>query len=206
MERTLSDTQYARLPTPAEKETLQALTVGCISCFMGAPLLADVDRIVTAVDWGDGALTIAAQPATPCNITAVLTDANDSVTAGILTITGVDPMGRTVVETLDLTDGKTLTGTKIFASVTSAVISGTAGTVAAGTDQVTVGVGNVIGLPMDLTSDDEVMAVWFDNTFVPIASLDAIATGESTSGINYSSGTYDGTKLMWCMVRPSKNA
>jgi len=203
-EHTLSTDEKGRVPDPSEAETLDVFTGGSMACYMGQPIAVDDDRIVTSVDWADGALVVAAQPDVPRNLTAVLTDADASITAGLLTITGTDPQGRVITDVMDMSAGLSWTGTKIFASVTSAVISGTAGTPAAGTDVVKVGVGNVIGTPFDLGVEAEVLHVYL--AAVRIAAIDAIATGESLSGIDINSATYDGSKIMWALLRPSKNA
>ena len=169
---------------------------------LGWPILADVDRIVTSADWADGALTVAAQPDVPRNLTITLTDANDSITGGLCTIVGVDINNRAVSEVMSIAvDGKTFTGTKIFASVTSATISGTTGTPASGTDLVTIGVGNVIGIPFDLTASSEVLHAYLGQTKL----TPTIATGISTSGVNASAGTYDGAKLLQVFIKPSTN-
>lgn len=202
MEHTLSDAEKGRLPTPSEEETLDILTAGCIPAYMGAPIAVDDDRIVVSADWADGALTVAAQPDVPRNLTAVLTDANASITAGLLTLTGLDAQGRVVSEVMDITAGLSWVGTKIFAKVTSAVISGTAGTPAAGTDVVKVGVGNVIGTCVDLVKATEVVHCYLGTLVTPTA----IAVGESKSGINASGSTYNGTKVLWALLRPAKNA
>jgi len=164
-----------------------------MSVILGTPVIADVDRIVTSVALADGAATLAAQPDVPRNLTMVLLDADDSATSTITAI-GLDPAGRTVTETM-LPDGagggKTLTGTKIFASVTSVTVSGTAG--ATGADLLEVGVGDLIGLPSDIT-----LATAVKHTYLGGVRLtpDAVAVGASLSGVNATSGTYDGSKLM----------
>ena len=171
-----------------------------MSLFMGAPILADVDRIVTSQDWEDIALTIAAQPDVPRNITVTLTDANDSV-SGVCTIIGTDIRGRTITEvmTVALGTGKVFTGTKIFASVTSATISGSSGELN-GTDVVTVGVGNVIGTPMDLDSVATVRHAYLGGTKL----TPTVSTGESTSGLNASAGTYDGSKMLHAFLQVAR--
>lgn len=171
------------------KENLQLIR----RVYLGQPVVADDDRIVTAVQIADGAQTVAAQPDTPRNITMQLTDANDSVTADVVA-TGVDPCGRTVTETMSpdgAGGGKTLTGTKIFASVTSVVVSNTAGSAVG--DDLIVGVGDVIGLPTDIQSADAVIHTFLGA--VPVTP-DAVAVGESTSGVDANGATYDGSKVM----------
>jgi hypothetical protein len=203
MENTLSDIEHARVPDQSQHDQLAALSSGVIAAFQGQPVVADPNLIVTSVDWGDGALTVAAQPDVPRNLTAVLTDADGSITAGLLTATGIDPMGRVITETMDITDGLSWTGEKIFARVDSVVISGTAGTPAAGVDTVIVGIGNVIGTPVDLSAENQVIAAYIGGGLIVAASIDAIATGESKSGIDLNSQTYDGSKIMWALLKPN---
>jgi hypothetical protein len=182
-------------------ESPTAVRQGSESVMLGAPIAADDDRVVTAVDWGDGSLTIAAQPDVPRNVTAVLVDANTSITAGVLTITGEDTAGRTIVETMTLPT-LTLTGTKLFAKIDSVVISGTAGSVDAGTDQLKVGVGNVIGTPSDLAASSEVLHVYLGGAR---QASPTVTTGVSLSGIDASAGTYDGSKLLLAIIKPQSN-
>jgi len=174
---------------------------GGLSLFLGAPILADVDRIVTSADWADGALSVAAQPDVPRNVTVNVTDANASITGGTCTIVGTDHLGRAVTEVMDITDGLTFTGTKIFASVTSATIADTAGSAASGTDLITIGVGNVIGVPFDLTASTEVKHSYLGGTRLTAT----VTTGISLSGVDASSGTYDGSKMLHVYVKPANN-
>jgi hypothetical protein len=201
-EHTLSTDEKGRLPDIAENETLEALTSAVIPNYMSTPILADVDRIVTSANWADGALTVAAHPDVPRNLTVTVTDADTSITGGLLTLVGKDAMGRVITEVMDLSEGLEWVGEKIFGEVTSATISATAGTPEAGVDVVTVGVGNVIGTCVDLENESEVVHVYVDNTKV---TPDAIATGVSTSGIDANGATYNGSKVMWCLLRPAKN-
>jgi len=200
-ENTLSDQELGRLPDDNEKAALSAMSVGVQSAFLGAPVLADVDRIVASEDWKDVALTIAAQPDVPRNLTVALTDVDNSVT-GLLTITGKDAMGREVVETMapdGAGGGKALVGTKIFAEITSAVITNSAGE-ATGVDVITIGVGDVIGLPVDIAVAACVVHAYLDGAKVS----PTIATGVSESGIDASAGTYDGIKLLYALVNPNR--
>ena len=138
-------------------------------------------------------MTLAAEPEVPRNLTATLTDADNSV-SGLLTIIGKDIRGRTIqeVQTVVLGVGKAFVGTKIFALVTSITISGTSGATP-GTDVVIVGVGDVIGTPMDLDSQAVVQHVYLGG--VRIAGP-VLSTGISLSGVDVSAGTYDGSKIL----------
>ena len=159
---------------------------------LGAPVVADVDRIVTVVDMADGAQALAAQPDVPRNLTVALVDANASVTTGTLTIVGLDFEGNVITEVVDIPTsiGATVL-TKIFVRVTSATISGLAGEAAG--DTITIGVGNVIGLPNPIVATTAVKHVNLGG--VPVTSP-TIATGQSTSGVDASGATYNGSKVL----------
>ncbi len=198
MENTLSNAEKARVPTPSTVAMMNMLFGGSMPLFLGQPVLADVDRIVTTVAWPTGALTatIAAQPACPCNVTATLTDTDNSCT-GTLTITGLDCSNNVVTETMSpdgLGGGKTLVGTKIFAKITSVTVANGAGSTP---DNFTVGVGSVIGIPFDLVSTSGIWDVYLGG--VRIASP-VLTAGVSTSGVNASSGTYDGSKILQVFI------
>ena len=201
MENTISDAVKDRIPTAEEEEFIQRSLSGAVSLFLGQPVLADADRIVTTILFSNGTLSIAAQPDCPRNITATLTDADDSV-VGLLTITGKDMMSRTIVETMAPDGegaGKTLTGTKIFASITSVVISGASGGETA-VDMLVVGVGTVIGVPFDLPDVDAVRHTYLGGTRI---ASPTVAIGVSASGIDASAGTYNGTKVLHAIVQPT---
>lgn len=201
MERTVSDSEFGRVPTVEEAGVISKLQKGIQSVFMGAPVVADDDRIVVSADWADGSLVIAAQPDVPRNLTATLTDADNSVT-GLLTITGKDCKGRTITETMapdGAGGGKTLTGTKIFAQVTSAVITDSEGEVAE-TDLIKIGVGNVIGTAFDMDTDTVVRHVYLGGARQETPTT---VTGVSISGINASAGTYNGTKVLQAFIQLS---
>lgn len=165
-----------------------------LSQMLGLPVLADVDRIVTSIDIANGAQVIAAQPDVPRSLTVTVTDANASITAGTVTIVGTDPQGRTVTEVLTLPT-LTLTGTKIFASVTSVTVASLAG--AAAGDTITVGVGNKIGLPFDILKTSAVKHTYLGGTRV---AAPTVAVGTSLSSVDASAATYDGAKALQVLV------
>jgi hypothetical protein len=202
MESTLNAAEKARIPTPDEKALITRQQVGVINAYLGRPIVATTNLISTAADWADGARVIAAQPDVPRNLTALLADANASILTGVLTITGVDAQGRTVVETMTVAAGVGLafTGTKIFARVDSAVCSGTTGVINAGADQLIIGVGTLIGLPVDIERAAEVLHAYLDaRVAVPV-----IQVGVSKSAVDVSAATYNGAKTMWVIVQPTR--
>lgn len=158
---------------------------------LGFPILADNDRIVVSVDIVDGAQIVAVQPDVPRNITITVTDADTSITAGTVTVAGEDVLGNAVSEVLDLAVALTLTGTKIFAKVDSVTVAGLTGADLTG-DTLIVGVGNVIGLPSDISAVGAVKHV-----FLGAVRIDApvVTAGSQVSGVDVSAGTYDGTPV-----------
>lgn len=196
MENTLSDLEQSRVPNAEEKVLLGKMDNGVQYVFMGQPIALDDNRVVTTHDIAAGAMSIAAQPDVPRNLNFVLTDANDSVTATIV-IVGVDSQGRIITETAQITlgTGKTWTGTKLYAFVTSITVSALSGE--AGGDAIIVGVGNVIGLPFDIDHVNAVNRAYVGGTLV---TPDAITIDEN-SGVDCNAATYDGTKVLMCIVR-----
>ncbi len=163
-----------------------------VAAHLGSPVLADADLIVTVIEPANGALVVAAQPDVPRNLTLTTVDANASISAGTVTVVGKDAQGRTVKEVFNIKTAGTKVGTKIFASVTSATVAGVAG-VGAGVDTITVGVGNIIGLPSDIVAESAVKTVL---TATAIITPDAVKTGKYTSGVDCNSITYDGAKTI----------
>lgn len=186
------------VPTSAEKTLATAAAEGVELVDLGAPVVADPDRIVTASQIADGAEAIAAQPDVPRNLTGLLVDSNDSVTSTV-TITGLAMDGVEISEVMSIAAGvgKSFTGTKIFASVTSVVVSGTSGSAAG--DNLTIGVGDVIGLPKRI---DNAGAVKYVSLGAVPVTADAIATGLRTSGVDANGATYDGSKVLRCAFKP----
>jgi hypothetical protein len=110
------------------------------------PIAAELVSIVADVSMANGAQTIAAQPDFPRKLQVRITDADSSVSAGIVTIVGTDASGNAVSEAVSLTGGTATKKTaNAFAKVTSATISGLAG--AAGADHISIGVAADLGLP-----------------------------------------------------------
>ncbi|MFA4944457.1 MAG: hypothetical protein WC789_07125 [Lentisphaeria bacterium] len=179
------------LPSAGEKAALPNIPSAADKAFLARqqgilPVCLPIYQNMSAAglcalaDWADGALVLAAQPDVPRNVTIALTDADNSCT-GLITVTGVDHQGRAVVETMSpdgAGGGKALVGTKIFARVTSVVISGAAGF--APGDQVSCGFGLKFGIPFDLSAGAEVLHAYVEGVR---QAGPTITTGVSLSGI-----------------------
>ena len=67
------------------------------------------------------------QPDVPRNITIAVTDGDTSITAGTITVNGLDKDDNIISEELDLTEGLSLVGVEMFKEVTSIVLAGITG-------------------------------------------------------------------------------
>lgn len=162
---------------------------------LGAPVVADVDRIVTTTNMVNSTYTIAAQPDVPRNITVTATAVDTADTMGTITIDGTDYQDNVIQEVITPAAGSTVAGALAFKTVTAVTGAGWAiDGVEASNDTITVGVGNELGLPLALDLTTEMMlgilgtAITAHNPTVG----DPATISETT--IDMSAGTYDGSK------------
>lgn len=162
---------------------------------LGAPVLADVDRIVVSVNMKVGAYTIAAQPDIPRNITLTHTQGGaEADTLGTVTITGTDILGQVITEVLTPSAGTTVSGAKAFKTVTSVV--GAGWVTGATADTITVGVGDKIGLPFIMTAAAQCPLVIFDTAFAtPTVTYDIDEVCKNT----VATSTYNGAKKLFAL-------
>jgi len=104
--------------------------------------IAQEDIAASGATW-DGASI--AQPNVPRNVVLTVTDADTSISAGTITVAGLDQAGAVVNEVFDVTDGLVQTGDVVFAKITAVSGAGFAGNGAG--DTVDMGYGVKIGLP-----------------------------------------------------------
>lgn len=170
---------------------------------LGAPIIATTNRIVTAVDPNTAAaLTIAAQPDVPRNLTYEhSTDANGTLECNY-TAVGLDMHGNVISEVVNVGPGvEIIHGTKIFAHVTSVTRAFVAGSGDAA-DRVRIGVGKLIGLGYALAAEADVLMTVLGGTLETNASIaDINAGGVELAAVDVSDNTYDGTKHLVVVVR-----
>ena len=186
-----------KLSARAVSELADLNTGGLLSLFLGLPIVATTDRVVADVLIANGALTVAAQPDLPRNLTVTMTDADSGVTAGDVTVVGTDKDGNAVTEVFTVANAggtQTLTGTKLFASVTSATAANFAGNAAG--DNIKVGVGDLIALPFDINNTSAVKHVYLGGVRI---AAPTVAVGLYSS-IDASSGTYNGAKALHALI------
>ncbi len=167
--------------------------------FLGAPIAASANRIVASRAFENATATLANQPDVPRNVTITVTDADTSITAGLVTVSGITPQGVRTTEVFNITNGLTQTGRTIFAVVSSVVISGVAGSDGGTTDVITVGVGNRIGLAAPIQAPKAVAHVYLDGARV---TTPVIHLGDNSSAVDASSATYNGTKQLVVFYNP----
>lgn len=140
---------------------------------------ADVDYFVVSVDMKVGAYTLAhtTMPGNVArNVTVTQTAVGTEDTNGTVVVVGTDLAGNAITETLTPNDGATVAGTKAFRTITSItgvdwVIDGVEGT----KDKITVGFGDIIGLP-DLLPCNSVIFATLNGVREAVAPAVAVST------------------------------
>lgn len=155
------------------------------------PVVGDVDRIVTVTDMIVGAYTVAnASPAggIALNVTVTVTQDIEDDTEGTLDIVGTDIDDQVLTETLTPLIGSTVQGTRAFKTVTS--VTGVDWVTGGTADDITVGFGELIGLPDYLLHDTVIFAL-FNNvregthpTVTSSTTVLALNTVDLNSGLN----------------------
>lgn len=79
------------------------------------------------------------------NLVLTVTDANTSISAGTVTITGLDDFGNVITDVLDLTSALTLTTTNLYKSITSVVVEDLADEEAGDTIAIETGTAGLTG-------------------------------------------------------------
>ena len=120
---------------------------------------ASVNYFVASVDMKVGAYTLAntTMPggcARNVTVTQTIVDGED--TNGTIVVAGTDLAGNAITETLTPDGGNTVPGTKAFRTVTS--VTGVGWVTTGDKDTVTVGCGDVIGLPKLLPTNSVLLA------------------------------------------------
>ncbi len=192
-------TLYNQLTHAAQRDLL---TTGVVAFNLGKPAVEDDDNCVALEEMKNGAYTIAAQPDVPRNIVAEVEQDTAPDTKGKVVITGYDILGNKITEEITPgADSTAVPGNKAFASVESIIGSGWAASNAGDEDSIKFGYGEKIGLPIALSTIDNVLLCLFDRAVdaATAAVGDPPTVAETTLIIH---GTYNGAKVMQVLVRP----
>jgi hypothetical protein len=162
---------------------------------LGAPIVADVDGIsVIELKGAAGDMTIGGAAASggvatldvPRNVTLTVATTNQSGVS--FTVYGTDEYGEAVVETITGPNANTVAGVKAFKTVTRVAASA-----AIATNGVSVGFGDVLGLPIHLRNVDQIVSQFEGNTKptagTAVAGLSPLT--KSTATTADVRGTYD---------------
>lgn len=149
---------------------------------LGAPVAGASNSIATS----QALLAATAAGATLNGTTAGVLDVPRNVVAAwtgtaVLTVTGIDEYGNTVVESS--ASGTSFTGKKAFAKVTKVVVS-------ADVTGLTVGTGNVLGLPFALRGTGYVIKEFQDGAAPTAGTVVAAVTSTATATTGDVRGTY----------------
>lgn len=160
---------------------------------LGSPITADADGIATVqTTAGAGKLTLngvrvsggVATLDVPRNVT--LTGATTDHSAVTATITGTDEYGETLVEEIACPNDNTVAGKKAFKTVTNVEVDG-----AIATNGISVGFGDVLGLPCFLRSTGLVLKELENGAAATAGTVVAGSTAEATATTGDVRGTYD---------------
>ena len=160
----------------------------------GSPPTADVDRIVTTTVMIVGAYTIAnASPVGggAMNVTCTVTQDTEDDTEGTLDIVGTDLDDQVLTETLTPLIGSTIQGTRAFKTVTS--VTGVGWITGGADDTITVGFGDLIGLP-DLCVNNTVLFAVFNAVREAAAAVTFSTTVLGLNTVDLTSAT-DGSAV-----------
>lgn len=163
---------------------------------LGAPVVDDVDKIVTTANMKNGAYTIAAQPDVTRTISVSHTAVDAADNLGTIVLVGTDNDSVALTETITPLAGSIVYSTNAFKTITSA--TGAGWVKGGGNDTITIGVGPKLGLPFVISATANVCLGILGTAFVvPTATAGGTL---ATSTIDLSSGTYNGTKKAFAVV------
>lgn len=177
----------------ANGDVMDMLNMGCLPSVLQtgyvwytAPIAAELVSINAAAVAANGARTIAGQPDYPrtLQIRQVIVTA---ITAGILTLVGVNNLGETITKEYSLvaSSTRTVVTNEAWARVTSATVSGLVG---GGDGTLGIGVGAALGLPLPPGfAGLSVFKTNVNNANEAVAGVDTVAgTVSPTSAANAS--------------------
>lgn len=177
--------QYGSAATPS------AGTLSNLSAlkYSTTPAIGSATYVHAAIAQTAGTQTITTGITQPDFPRIVTIKGNASGNSGNVVITGTDIAGAVLTETIALNAATEVLGTKAFKTVVSI---GLPAEVHAGTDTVSIGVGNKIGMPIAIPNAGSVLVKTFDNA-VDSSTITASAT--LALSLAAPAGTFNGVKI-----------
>ena len=157
-------------PAHIQIPATQAVAASNVGVLAATALTAEAQAIIVGI----------ANPAVPRNI---IIKGNAAGIAGNVVITGTNYAGKAITETIALNGATAVLGVKAFATVTKVDLPVETH---AGTDTVSVGFGDVLGLPF-LLAHNTVRAAYLDNVLeavAPTVTMSATAIESNTIDLN----------------------
>ncbi len=157
---------------------------------LGTPVVADPNRLLDDAVATDSVQThsvFLAQPDVPRALTATGTAGSNHV----VTITGLDEYGETMVENMTLSGTNVIAGVKAFASVSLVSVA-----IGAAADTFDLGIGDVLGLPFRINAGDFLMPYFsalpdLTTSAVPGTIVVAVTTDPATAVTGDIRGSYN---------------
>ena len=160
---------------------------------LSTPAAADVDYYAAAQDMLVGAYTLNASLSCPegaRNVTVTHADTVATDTLGTIVIVGTDLADESISETITPVANSTVQGTKAFKTIVS--VTGAGWVVSAGVDKdhVSIGFGDLIGLPDKLTHNTVLAAVLNNvrEATAPTVAVSATVLASNTVDLNSALG------------------
>ena len=177
-------------PSEAVANTDKMANSHVVTVNLGAPDVADANGFVASQNLTSAGVFSTDVTATAALAAAALAGVADKprnvvaawTTTAVLTVTGTDEYGNTIVESS--ASGTTMTGKKAFKTITDITVS-------TNITALTVGTGDVLGLPMFLGQLGEVLAELEDGAAATAGTVVAGVAGAATATTGDVRGTYD---------------
>lgn len=168
---------------------------------LGAPVLADADRIVTSIAMKVGAYALAAQPDICRNLTLVRTVVGGADTPGIIRVSGTDFYDAAVQEDIiPGAHGVTVVGVVCFKTITAIDGIGWVIDAPAGEDTIVIGVGNLLGIPYGVIPAVTNAALGILGVAVVASGINVTSPFYSRRFVDMSGSTYDGSKHAYILI------
>lgn len=161
--------------------TLNTNSLSSLQSRITSPIAAELVSIKAAATPANGAITIAAQPdyMRKLQVRIVLgTPGTTNITAGTLTLVGINNAGQTITEVISLVTAVTVTivTTNCFAHLTSGTVAGYTASGSGTGNTLGIGVGAALGLSVPSTfSGLQVFKANVDNADEAVGTVDTAA-------------------------------
>lgn len=169
---------------------------------LGDPIVLTDDRIVAEADMQVGEYTVAASPDVPRTLTVEHSQEDELDELGYIEITGDNILDEEITETVVPEANDIVETENIFKTVTKVEGFDWAIDTATGTEDILkVGVGNMLGIPIDVKDADQFIFALLGTEIIPASAFDGYQAYELPhAAIDVSGATYDGSKTLYLLA------